>query len=291
MSATNRPKKKNLNKARTFRVSPIVMKSFLAYSCVSLFCASALPLQAAPSWASQLTTAKPGVHPAIQPQKLLYHLSWNGQVQAGIVQFQFGSKGSSAQVLQANCEGKSLGLAANLFPYRFDMQGKIQRSTLAPLMMHCNETDAEETQVTTVTYKPGKVDVTEVSRPHSTGKDSTDTDSFAYSPVFDAFSSMLFIRSQPLKQGDRIVQVIHPFKSPYLAKIEVLGRENIQGKAAIKMSIELTKITSSLTLKPYKKMKTATLWISDDHHRIPLELRVAAFIGDVRMTLQKQEVL
>jgi hypothetical protein len=38
-------------------------------------------------------------------------------------------------------------------------------------------------------------------------------------------------------------------------------------------------------------MKTATLWISDDQHRIPLELRVAAFIGDVRMTLKKQEML
>ena len=284
------PRNKNLNKNSNVCVSHNVMKSF-AISFVSCFCASIMPLQAAPSWASQLTTAIPGAHPAIAPQKLLYQLSWRGQVQAGMVEFQFGSKGTTPQVLHATCEGKSLGIAAGLFPYRFDMQGKIQRSSLAPLLMHCNETDGEETQVTTVTYKPGKVDVTEISRPHSTGKDTTDNKTFSYAPVFDAFSSMLFIRSQPLNQGDRIVQVIHPFKTPYLAKIEVLGRENINGQAAIKMSIELTKITSSLALKPYKKMKTATLWISDDTHRIPLEMRVAAFIGDVRMTLQKQEVL
>ncbi len=248
-------------------------------------------LQAAPpAWASQITSAKPGSHAAIQPQKLTYSLSWKGLVQAGVVDFHFGSKGTTTQVLQANCEGKSLGLAAQLFPYRFDMLGKIQRSNLSPLLAHCNETDGEETSVTTVKFHGGKVDVTEMRRPHSTGKDSTSHKTFTYTPVFEAFSSMLFIRSQALKQGDEIVQVIHPFKTPYLAKIKVLGRENIQGKAAIKMSIELSKITPTLTLAPYKKMKTATLWISDDTHRIPLEMRVAAFIGDVRMTLHQQEV-
>jgi hypothetical protein len=109
--------------------------------------------------------------------------------------------------------------------------------------------------------------------------------------VFDAFSIMLFMRSQSLRTGDTITQVIHPFKSPYLANVSVIGREKMHGKDAIKLSIALEKIKPDLTLKPYSKMKTATLWISDDQHRIPLELRVAAFIGDVRMTLQKQEIL
>jgi Protein of unknown function (DUF3108) len=290
MKAIHQRRKIRLNKQAPMIVSVYVMKRYLSFTLCALFCSFVSAQQAKPSWASQLTSALPGKHPAIQAQKLQYQLSWKGQVQAGEVEFIFGGKGTNAQVLQASCEGKSLGLAANLFPYRFDMEGKIQRSSLAPQFMHCNETDKEETQVTTVRYHPGKVNVTEISRPHATGKDTTKNVSFAYAPVFDAFSSMLFIRSQALKQGDQIVQVIHPFKTPYLAKIQVLGRENVNGRAAIKMSIELTKITSTLELKPYKKMKTATLWISDDHHRVPLEMRVAAFIGDVRMTLKKQEV-
>ena len=53
----------------------------------------------------------------------------------------------------------------------------------------------------------------------------------------------------------------------------------------------MTKIMKDLSLKPYKKMKTSTLWISDDEDRIPLELRVDAFIGDVRMTLTEQRPL
>jgi hypothetical protein len=38
-------------------------------------------------------------------------------------------------------------------------------------------------------------------------------------------------------------------------------------------------------LLPYKKLKQdATLWLSDDADRMPVELRAAAFIGDVRVT-------
>jgi hypothetical protein len=42
----------------------------------------------------------------------------------------------------------------------------------------------------------------------------------------------------------------------------------------------------TLELRPYKKLKKdATLWLSDDADRIPVELRATAFIGDVRATL------
>lgn len=245
---------------------------------------------AEPAWAYRLTDSKPGSHPEIQPQKLVYSLSWNGQVAAGIVHFTFGSKGSNGTTMQCFCEGASLGVAAKAFPYRFDMSGRVQRKTLLPQVVHCNETDKEETLVTHVKFQGNDVQVTEISRPHATGRDATKHKDFSYAPVFDAFSVMLLIRSHALKQGESLTQVIHPFKTPYLATIRVVGREKMHGQDAIKLNIALEKIQSDMSLKPYAKMKTATLWISDDHHRVPLELRVAAFIGDVRMTLQKQEV-
>ena len=264
------------------------MKTILGLAV--LFCISGIHA-AEPVWAARITSHKPGTHPAIVPQKLHYTLSWNGQVAAGAVEFTFGSKGTTAQTLQCFCEGGSQGVAAKLFPYRFDMTGKVHRTNLSPQLVHCNETDDKETLVTTVKFQANQVRVTEVCRPHSTGVDSTTNKDFSYTPVFDAFSAMLFIRSHKLADGDSLSQVLHPFKSPYLATVRVLGREKIHGKDAIKLSIGLEKIKSDLSLKPYAKMKTATLWISDDQHRIPLELRVAAFIGDVRMTLKKQEML
>ena len=265
------------------------MKTIVTTLCSFLL---ALPLIAdQPTWVKEITSAKPGAHPALRPTKLLYQLSWKGQVQAGHVVFTFGAKGSNDKILKTSCVGGSEGMAAKLFPYSFDMQGQVNKIDLSPLLMHCSETDKKETQVTTVRYFPGVVNVKEVSRPHSTGVDETMNRTFAFAPVFDAFTSMLHIRSQALKQGDEMVLVIHPFAAPYLAKIQVIGREKINGNDAIKLNIELTKINKDFTLKPYTKMKKANLWISDDADRIPLELRVATFIGDVRMSLEKKESL
>lgn len=264
------------------------MKTFF-YSAVAAF---VLPLHAAePVWAAKLTDATPGTHAPLSPLKLDYSLSWKGQLQAGQVSFEFGSKGTTTQVMNASCAGGSLGVAAKLFPYTFRMTGQINQKNLTPILVHCNETDKEETLVTTVNFKPGMVSAKEISRPHSTGKDTVTNKNFAFTPVFDAFSAMLLIRSYKLDQGDNICQVLHPFKTPYLANITVLGREKINGKDAIKLNIQLTKIDKHLNLKPYKKMKTATLWISDDNDRIPLELRVQAFIGDVRMTMTNKQAL
>jgi hypothetical protein len=49
----------------------------------------------------------------------------------------------------------------------------------------------------------------------------------------------------------------------------------------------MRKITPlTMELMPYKKLKSdATLWLSDDKDRIPVEFRAAVFIGDVRATL------
>lgn len=45
----------------------------------------------------------------------------------------------------------------------------------------------------------------------------------------------------------------------------------------------------SLKLKAYKKLKSdATLWLSDDADRVPIEFRAAVFIGDIRAVLVKQ---
>ena len=281
MSATNPINRKNLNKPLLDNVAEPRMKTIRIFAVVALIGSA----HAAPSWASQLTSPAPGPHAPVKPVSIEYALSWNGQVEAGRVNFEFGSKGSTSSVMKNTCSGGSQGAAAKLFPYTFDMLGKVNNSSLCPILSHCNETDKEETKVTTVNFAPGLVSVREITRPHATGKDKVTAKSFSYSPVFDAFSYMLLIRSKKLDNGEEIVQVIQPFNTPYLAKISVLGREKINDRDAIKISISLTKIMSDLSLKPYKKMKTATLWLSDDPDRIPLELRVEAFIGDCRMTL------
>jgi hypothetical protein len=38
-------------------------------------------------------------------------------------------------------------------------------------------------------------------------------------------------------------------------------------------------------------MKKATMWISDDNERLPIEFRIDAFIGDVRAVLDGRKFL
>ena len=98
---------------------------------------------------------------------------------------------------------------------------------------------------------------------------------------------MLHVRSQKLDTGDQITLVVHPFGTSYLLRVKVQGRELHNGRNAIRLTMGMRKIDrKTQELVAYKKLKKdATLWLSDDAERIPMEFRAAAFIGDVRATL------
>ncbi len=53
------------------------------------------------------------------------------------------------------------------------------------------------------------------------------------------------------------------------------------------MSVKIRKIDrTTLALSSYKKMKTSTIWISDDPLRLPIEMHAEIFVGymSARMT-------
>jgi Protein of unknown function (DUF3108) len=85
--------------------------------------------------------------------------------------------------------------------------------------------------------------------------------------------------------------VVQPWDKPYLTTFEVLGRESLRfdGKnhPCIKVGLKIRKIDrDTLALSAYKKMKTATIWVSDDELRVPIEMRAEVFVGymSARMT-------
>ena len=181
----------------------------------------------------------------------------------------------------------SQGLAAGLFPFRYDFWSELHLDSLTPWYFHAVETDAKETVTTTTRYHADRVESDESTQNLSSGKTTKALRSFKLAGVHDMFSAMLFIRSQALNAGDRITLVVLPFKTPYLLRVESNGREVHDGRNAIKLTIAMQKINrDTLELLPYKKLKrSATLWLSDDANRIPIELRAAVFIGDVRASL------
>lgn len=250
------------------------------------------PLAAAPAWQAELTPATPGAFPKPVPGVLDFTLSWKGMIDAGKLRIEFAPAGAAkpgAYVVRSSAV--SLGAAAALFPYRSDFWSEIHPATLRPRHFHSVETDRKETVTTTNEYSPGKVACHETSLLLKTGTTTTKDRTFVFAPLFDMFSAMLFVRSQKLDAGDVISQVVHPFDNPYLLRVKVVGREVHNGRNAIRLSVGMRKIDRrTLELLPYKKLKgEATLWLSDDADRVPIEFRAAAFIGDVRAILTRHQ--
>jgi hypothetical protein len=113
---------------------------------------------------------------------------------------------------------------------------------------------------------------------------------FALPNLFDLHSATLYLRSQPLKQGNVYRLAVYPSTNPYLAIIRVTGREKISVRAgtynAIKLDLQLKRIGKHLELEPHKKFRRATIWVSDDTERLILRIEAQIFVGTVFAELQ-----
>ena len=103
-------------------------------------------------------------------------------------------------------------------------------------------------------------------------------------------SALLYLRSQPLREGEVYRVVVYPATSAYLATLTVVAREPITIAAgtypAIKLDVQLNKIGRKYELEPHKKFRHASVWISDDADRLLLRIEASIFIGKVFAELQ-----
>jgi hypothetical protein len=201
------------------------------------------------------------------------------------------AKKTGAYVVRSSAS--SQGAAALLFPYQTNFWSELAPSSLRPRYFLAVETDKKEKVTTSVRHFSTRVESQEIIQQLSSGVRKQTDDHFDFAPVFDIFSAMLHVRSQKLVAGDQLTLVIHPFDTPYLLRVKVQGREVHNGCKAIRLTVGLRKINRKTSeLIAYKKLKQdATLWLSDDAERIPIEVRAAAFIGDVRVTLAEHHKL
>lgn len=253
-----------------------------------IFLLLANSLKADPSWKGQLTSAAPGPFPILAPTVLEMKVSWKGMISAGTIRVEFAPpdvKKPGTYVVRSSAE--SIGAATLLFPFKTNYWTELDPVSLRPQLFHAVETDDKETVDTTVRFSPNRLLSEQVTKNLKTGKIDKSKRGYAFSPVFDIYSAMMFVRSQKLDVGDKFVLVVNPFGTAYLLRVQVQGRELHEGKNSIRLTMGMRKIDrKTQELLPYKKLKKdATLWLSDDAARVPLELRAAVFIGDVRATL------
>ncbi len=220
-------------------------------------------------------------------------VSWKGMLDAGRLRIEFSPKDAKKPgTMVVRSSAASTGPAAALFPYQSHFWSEIEPTSLRPRYFHGVETDRRETITTINRHIANRVESLEITQPLRKNAEATRSERvFHHGPAFDLFSAMLHVRSQKLAPDDHITLLVQPFDNPYLLRVKVIGREIHLDRKAIKLSVGMQKIDrKTLDLIPYKKMKgDAALWLSDDEQRVPLELRAAVFIGDIRAILTKIE--
>jgi hypothetical protein len=131
-----------------------------------------------------------------------------------------------------------------------------------------------------------------VTRARTDGKGAGEakTRQFNFPNLFDLFSAMLYVRSQPLRDRSIYRVVAYPATNAYLATVTVIGREKISVHAgsynAIKLDLQLKRIGKHLELEPHRKFRHATIWVSDDAERLLLRIEAQVFVGTVFTELQ-----
>lgn len=235
-------------------------------------------------WVNTVTTLPRGDFPNPRPLVATYDFGWNDIVAAtGQIEFD-----RSDGRLQLVGDGQTVGVVRALWKFDVHHRSLVDAATLHPLRMHQVDITRSKTVTTDLVFKPGEVART---RADTKSKTPTKTKTFSFPEgIFDMHSALLYLRSQPLRDGDSFRLVVYPASSPYLATLTVLNRSSIKIAAgtypAIKFDVQLNKIGKQGELEPHKKFRRASVWISDDSDRILLRVEASIFVGTVFAEMQ-----
>jgi Protein of unknown function (DUF3108) len=240
-----------------------------------------------PPWADSLTTGKgPGAFPFPPNSHLTYRFGWSG-ITAAQADVRLKSEGN---LVKTRASGGTTGLARVLFRLDLDHECLSHRSSLLPTRVVQDEKYASEDIKTTIDFTPKG---TTSTRDVTPSKEPPKSKTLEFAPIFSFETAYLWLRSQPLTDGEKEVMVVYANNAAYLATMQVVGREKIRvadtERNAIKINLNFKTVDQNLQLKTYRRFKSGRGWISDDNYRIPLRVEADIFIGYVFAELQSFE--
>jgi Protein of unknown function (DUF3108) len=242
-----------------------------------------------PDWISSLTSNKgPGNFSAPPAMRLSYRFGWSG-IEAATADIHFFSP--TRNTFEVDASGATSGFSRTLFLLDLYHQATENKNTLMPIHFYQEEKYRQETVKTNVVFEGDQVTGLREKIPSD---HPPKPNVFKFSPVFDLTTALLWVRSQPLTDGDTESLVVWASNAPYLATVTVLGRGTIRidGKTqnAIKLDLKLKNIDKKMQLKDHKLFKGGRGWLSDDDKRIPLRIEADIFIGYVFVELASMQV-
>jgi hypothetical protein len=258
-------------------IRPRILPTIFAFLA---FCSGSL----AENWEATLSKDPAGNFPELRPLRASYRFGWSGLTAAtGDVHFTKPSENK----FQLDGTGRTIGFVRALWKLDVSYQAIANPETLRPIEAQQIETYRSKKIVTHLTFANNGV-----TRARTEGKGGADakTRQFNFPNLFDLFSAMLYLRSQPLKDHSVYRVVAYPATNAYLATVTVAGREKISVHAgsysAIKLDLQLKRIGKHRQLEPHRKFRRATIWVSDDAERLLLRIEAQVFVGTVFAEVQ-----
>ncbi|HEY5792213.1 MAG TPA: DUF3108 domain-containing protein, partial [Chthoniobacterales bacterium] len=236
----------------------------------------------AADWNSQLTSPEAGPFPEVRPFDAKFTFGWSG-IPAAAGEASLRHEGEEYQV---EARGGTEGLAAQLWKIRVENRTRARRQQFISEEVRQIEQYASYRISITGKFQTDGVWRERLREPSS---NPGGWKFLRVSPLRDMASAMLFVRSQPLRNGDEIRLLAFPGDSPYLVRVQIEGRESIrvmnETRPAIRLRLFLQKIETSGPnkgkLQEHAKFRSGVVWVSDDENRFPLRAEVNLFIGYV----------
>lgn len=263
------------------------MNSLLKCGWLIGFSAAGLLAQG-PEWSGELRPSMEGSFPEVPAFKATFAFGWSG-IQAASGEAAFTYEGDE---YRTHVTGKTEGLAAQLWKLEVDSKIRALRQQFTSIEINQREQYSAYRISITGKFQPDGVWRLRLREP---SKDPGNWKFLRVAPSRDMVSAMLFVRSQPLANGDDVTLVAFPGDSPYLVKVHVEGRETLrvmnEERAAIRLRLTLQKIETSGPNKgklvDHTKFRSGEVWVSDDEKRFPLRAEVSLFIGYVYAELTR----
>jgi hypothetical protein len=253
-------------------------------------------------WWERVTFEGEAVHELERGVEMNFNLSWNGIIKAGELDVRIGMPEEGKALdgfVEATAVGRSTGLARALWEYDFELESLADMEDARPVRLRFQEQDSKEITTVETSFLSEQARYTRTKEFKKKKKDEAPESKSFSIPIpkmHDIASAILFLRSLELDEGDETTVMIVPYDSAYLVTFRVLERETHKSKVgkipAIKVDVQIKKINrKTMELEEHKKFKKGTIWVSDDEYRMPLEIRAAIFVGDVRATVKTREFL
>jgi hypothetical protein len=190
-------------------------------------------------------------------------------------------------------EAHTTGPVRSLFRIDAHFQSVASLLSLHPVRVQQTERYSDEAIETTLLFDSQGVVRRRVSIPNpkpGTGKPKQ----FHFSPLFDPFSAYLWLRSQPHRNGDVYRIVLYASADPYLLQARTIQRESIPigtlNTNAIRIDLSFFSLDRSLQTLPYKKCRSASLWISESPKRQLLRAEADIFVGKIWVQIQPESL-